>query len=87
MDSGCTNPIIFFDELDKIAERRVGLVSRPVHLTDPEGRDTITTNSSAKSIWLGQHWCLRSTTKRASTRATQSFAGGAHDGLQRRTDA
>ena len=43
MNSGCTNPIIFFDELDKIAESSSGteIVNVLIHLTDPEGRDTI----------------------------------------------
>ena len=43
MESGVTNPIIFFDELDKIATSAAGqeIANVLIHLTDPQGADTI----------------------------------------------
>jgi ATP-dependent Lon protease len=40
----CTNPVIFFDELDKISDTAGGreIANVLIHLTDPEGSDTIT---------------------------------------------
>lgn len=41
--SQCTNPIIFFDELDKISQTKSGdeIASVLIHLTDPEGCDAV----------------------------------------------
>lgn len=43
MEANCTNPIIFFDELDKVADSSHGreIVDVLIHLTDPEGCDAI----------------------------------------------
>ena len=43
MRSGVTNPVIFFDELDKIASSSSGqeIANVLIHLTDPQGADTI----------------------------------------------
>lgn len=43
IDSGCTNPIIFFDELDKVSDSASGreITDILVHMTDPEGCDTV----------------------------------------------
>lgn len=43
MEAGCTNPIVFFDELDKVADSSHGreIVDVLIHLTDPEGCDAI----------------------------------------------
>lgn len=43
IESGCTNPIIFFDELDKVSDSSAGreITDILVHMTDPEGCDTV----------------------------------------------
>ena len=43
IEARCTNPVIFFDELDKVSstERGREIVDVLVHLTDPESCDTI----------------------------------------------
>ena len=44
ISSACTNPVIFFDELDKISDTASGveIANILIHLTDPEGSDTVT---------------------------------------------
>jgi ATP-dependent Lon protease len=41
--SRCSNPVIFFDELDKISDTSGGreIANVLIHLTDPEGADTV----------------------------------------------
>jgi len=43
MEAGCTNPVIFFDELDKLSDSSAGrdIANVLIHLTDPEGCDAV----------------------------------------------